>query len=156
VAAAGKTEYPLPLYVNAAIRDPLTHPTANQYESGGATDNVIPIYKAAAPAVDLVAPDIYLAENEKCLKVIDLYTRSDNALFVPEAALTSDKVRYLYSTLAHGGIGFSPFGIDVAGSPDASDSLVPFANEYAVLSPLLPDLAGWAHAGKISALLESD
>ncbi len=35
VAAAGKAEYPLPQYVNAALRDPLTHPAANTYESGG-------------------------------------------------------------------------------------------------------------------------
>lgn len=150
VAAAGKAEYALPLYVNVALRDPLTHPTANQYESGGATDNVIPIYKAAAPAIDLVAPDIYLPEHEKCLTVIDLYTRKDNALFVPEAALTGDKVRYLYSVVAHGGIGFSPFGID----GESSDSLEAFGREYAVLTPLLPLLAD--RAGKVSALLEPD
>src|SRR6202012_1778844 len=102
VAAAGKTEYPLPLYVNAAIRDPLTHPTANNYESGGATDNVIPIYKAAAPAIDLVAPDIYLPENEKNLKVIDLYPRPDNPLLVPELGGSPDKAKYLYTVLAHG------------------------------------------------------
>src|ERR1022692_2855857 len=50
VAAAGKAEYPLPLYVNAALRDPLTQPAASTYESGGATDNVLDIWKAAAPA----------------------------------------------------------------------------------------------------------
>ena len=60
VAAAGKAEYPLPMYTNAALRDPLTNPMANTYESGGPTDNVIPIWKIAAPAIDLVAPDIYL------------------------------------------------------------------------------------------------
>jgi len=158
VAAAGKTEYPLPLYVNVALRDPLTHPAANTYESGGATDNVIPIYKIAAPAIDLVAPDIYLPENDKCLKVIDLYTRPDNSLFVPEAALTGDKVKYLYAVLAHGGIGFSPFGIDDNGgeSPDAPDSVAAFAAEYSILAQLLPELAGWAAQGKISALLEPD
>jgi hypothetical protein len=155
VAAAGKAEYPLPLYVNVALRDPLTHPTANTYESGGATDNVIPIYKIAAPAIDLVAPDIYLSENEKCLRVLDLYTRKDNALFVPEAALTTNKVKYLYSVLAHGGIGFSPFGIDDK-DEEPSDSLVAFANEYALLGSLLPQLAQWAAQGRISALLEPD
>lgn len=158
VAAAGKAEYPLPLYVNVALRDPLTHPTANSYESGGATDNVIPIYKIAAPAIDLVAPDIYLPEDDKCLKVIDLYTRPDNALLVPEAALTGAKVKYLYSVLARGGIGFSPFGIDDNGgeSPNALDSCTAFGNEYALLKPLLPQLARWAAEGKISALLEPD
>ena len=56
VAAAGKAVNPLPLYVNAALRDPITNPKANTYESGGPTDNVIPIWKAAAPAIDLLAP----------------------------------------------------------------------------------------------------
>lgn len=155
VAAAGKSEYQLPLYTNVALRDPLTHPTANRYESGGATDNVIPIYKIAAPAIDLVAPDIYLPENDKCLKVIDLYTRKDNALFIPEAALTGDKVKYLYATLAHGGIGFSPFGIDNT-NEERSDSLVAFANEYLLLKTLLPQVARWGAQGRISALLEPD
>ncbi len=77
VAAAGKAVYPLPMYVNAALRDPLTHPSANTYESGGPTDNVIPIWKVAAPAIDLLAPDIYLSGSEKILKVIDLYDRPD-------------------------------------------------------------------------------
>ena len=59
VAAAGKAEYPLPMYVNAALRDPLSNPRAGTYESGGATDNVLDIWKAAAPAIDILAPDIY-------------------------------------------------------------------------------------------------
>jgi len=48
---------------------------------------VIPIWKAAAPAIDLLAPDIYLTGSERVLKVIDLYDRPDNTLFVPEAGL---------------------------------------------------------------------
>ncbi|MCF0160274.1 MAG: beta-galactosidase, partial [Bacteroidaceae bacterium] len=47
VAAAGKDVNPLPLYTNAALRDPLTNPMANKYESGGPTDNVIIIYRIA-------------------------------------------------------------------------------------------------------------
>ena len=65
VAAAGKKEYPLPMYVNAALRDPF-HPGApGGYASGGPTDNVISIYRAAAPAIDIVAPDIYMKESTK-------------------------------------------------------------------------------------------
>jgi beta-galactosidase GanA len=67
VAAAGKAEYPLPMYVNAALRDPLTNPSATTYESGGPTDNVIPIWKAAAPSINFLAPDIYLSGSEKIL-----------------------------------------------------------------------------------------
>ena len=47
VAAAGKKEYPLPMYANAALRDPLTPGPASTYGSGGPTDNVLGIWKVA-------------------------------------------------------------------------------------------------------------
>ena len=112
VAAAGKKEYPIPMYANAALRDPFTNPTANNYESGGPTDNVIPIWKLAAPALDLLAPDIYLSGNKTILKIIELYNRPDNPLFVPEIRMAEEYAKYLYAIIAEGGIGFSPFGID--------------------------------------------
>ena len=172
IAAAGKAEYPLPLYVNAALRDPLTHPAASTYESGGATDNVIPIWKAAAPAIDLVAPDIYLSGDAQISKVVELYTRPDNPLLVPEAGLTTDKVKILYEVLAQGGIGFSPFGIDDNGrpqknhgaddkdspakTPDNASHLIPFAQEYAILSPLSTQLAQWSFEDRIRSAVEPD
>ena len=49
VAAAGKKEYALPMYVNASLRDPFHPGPPGGYASGGPTDNVISIYQAAAP-----------------------------------------------------------------------------------------------------------
>jgi Domain of unknown function (DUF5597)/Glycosyl hydrolases family 35 len=160
IAAAGKAEYPLPMYVNAALRDPLTHPVATTYESGGATDNVIPIWKVAAPAVDLLAPDIYIDGSEKILKVIDLYDRPDNPLFVPETGSTQDKVKYLYEVIARGGIGFSRFGIDDNGygntEAQMAERLAPFAQEYAMAAPMMRELAKWGFEGKIKAVVERE
>jgi beta-galactosidase GanA len=160
VAAAGKAVNPLPLYVNAALRDPLSNPGANTYESGGATDNVIPIWKAAAPDIDLLAPDIYLAESEKALKVIELYDRADNPLFVPETGSSPEFVRYFYSVLAHGGIGFSPFGIDDNGSGETKEEtetrLASIAREYEMAEPMMRELARWSFEGKIKAVVERD
>lgn len=160
VAAAGKAVYPLPMYANAALRDPLTNPPATNYESGGPTDNVIPIWKVAAPAIDLVAPDIYLSGSERILKVLDLYDRPDNALFVPEAGLSADKARYLYDVIAHGGIGFSPFGIDDNGrskmEPGLKKELTPFAEDYEVLSPMMREIAKWTFEKKIKAATERE
>lgn len=160
VAAAGKAEYPLPLYVNVALRDPLTNPQATHYESGGATDNVIPIWKVAAPSINLLAPDIYLSGSERILKVIDLYTRADNTLFVPEAGLIADNAKYFYDVLAHGGIGFSPFGIDDNGDSSndehLAESLAPFADEYAMAAPMMRELAQWAFDDKIKAVVEHE
>ena len=160
VAAAGKAEYPLPMYVNAALRDPLTNPMANTYESGGPTDNVIPIWKIAAPDIDILAPDIYLSGTEKIMKVIGLYDRPDNALFVPEAASSTDKAKYLYEVIARGGIGFSPFGIDDNGrgatAEEMAARLKPFGQEYAAITPMMRDLAQWGFDGSIKAVIEGD
>jgi len=160
VAAAGKKEYPLPMYVNAALRDPLTNPMANSYESGGPTDNVFPIWKAAAPAIDLLAPDIYLPGYERVMKVIILYDRPGNPLFVPEAALIPVNAKYLFEVIARGGIGFSPFGIDDNGrgetAAETTARLAPFGQEYAALAPMMRELAGWAFEGKIKAVVEGD
>jgi hypothetical protein len=160
VTAAGKAEYPLPMYVNTALRDPLTNPMANTYESGGPTDNVIPIWKAAAPAIDILAPDIYLSGTEKIRKVIDLYDRADNTLFVPEAAFSPEKVKYLYEVIARGGIGFSPFGIDDNGrgssTKEISKRLHPFGREYEAIAPMMRDMAEWASEGNIKAVIEGD
>lgn len=160
VAAAGKKEYPLPMYVNAALRDPLTNPSANNYESGGPTDNVIPIWKVGAPAIDLLAPDIYLSGSDRILKVLDLYSRRDNPLFVPEVGLSLERAKYLYEVIARGGIGFSPFGIDdnSASETDGKTTglLAPFAQEYAVMNPMMRELAQWGFENKIKSVVERE
>jgi beta-galactosidase GanA len=160
IAAAGKAEYPLPLYVNAALRDPLSNPPATSYESGGPTDNVILIWKIAAPAIDLLAPDIYLSESEKIMKVLELYDRPDNTLFVPEVGEGLEKPKYLYEVIARGGIGFSPFGIDSNGEPESEkemqDRLSPITKEYAMANTMMKELAKWSFEGKIKAAIERE
>ena len=160
VAAAGKAVNSLPLYVNAALRDPISNPSANNYESGGPTDNVIPIWKVAAPSIDLLAPDIYMPENEKALKVIELYDRSDNPLFVPEIGSGEEYTRYFYPVLAHGGIGFSPFGIDDngmgEGKAETETRLASISQEYAMADPMMRELAKWSFEGKIRSVAERE
>lgn len=162
VAAAGKAEYPLPLYVNVALRDPLTHPPAGSYESGGATDNVLGIWKAAAPAVDVLAPDIYLNDTVRYMKVLDLYGRPDNALFVPETIGSAAGTRYCYAALARGAIGWSPFGVDhpnqAAGTATPMQPgdapLDPIAINCRVLNPMMREIAQWGLEGRLHAAVE--
>ena len=160
VAAAGKAVNPLPLYVNAALRDPISNPSASTYESGGATDNVIPIWKVAAPAIDLLAPDIYLSGTDTVLKVIELYNRPDNTLFVPETGSSAEYTKYLYEVLARGGIGFSPFGIDDngqgEGEAEIAARLAPLSQEYAMAGPMMRELAKWGFEGKIKDVVERE
>lgn len=147
VAAAGKAVNPLPLFVNVALRSPFGNPMANSYESGGATDNVICIYKAAAPHIDFCAPDIYQEGDANYMESIRLYTRPDNCLMVPESGW---KPKYLYEVLARG-IGFAPFGVD--NGIDLGGSL---AEDYALLSPVADKLAIWRSEGRLFTAYESE
>ena len=150
VAAAGKAVNPLPLYVNVALRDPLTNPMATEYESGGPTDNVISIWKVAAPHIDLLAPDIYLQGDEKVLKVIDLYARPDNALMVPE---TGRAEKYLYKVIEKG-FCFAPFGVDARWGKQEMKN--PLADEYKLLVPMSRELAKWSFEGSIRSVVEPE
>ena len=158
VAAAGKAEYPLPFYCNAALRDPLTQPAASSYESGGPTDNVLDIWKAAAPAIDVLAPDIYMDDSAHYLKVMELYSRPDNALFIPETIGSPTGTRYCYAALARGAIGWSPFGIDTPHrtfEPTPGDpALNPIAINCRVLNPMMREIAQLAFEGRLHAAIE--
>ena len=162
VAAAGKAEYPLPLYVNAALRDPLTPGPANTYESGGPTDNVLWIWKVAAPAIDLLAPDIYQNDSARYRKVLELYSRPDNALFVPETRGSAQSARMCFTALGHGSIGWSPFGLDctkyanqpLGASRLTEESLAQVALNYKILGPIMREVARLNFAGKLQAVAE--
>jgi len=79
VAESGKAQYQLPMYVNAALIRPGYLP--GQYPSAGPLPHLIDIWRAAAPQVDFLAPDIYFPNvAEWCVK----YHRSGNPLFIPE------------------------------------------------------------------------
>ena len=162
VAAAGKSVYPLPLYANAALRDPLKASRPPAYESGGPTDNVIPIWKAAAPSVDLLAPDIYMENSDQYLKVLDLYHRPDNALFVPETGNRPEFARYFFAALGHQTLGFSPFGIDYTHYSNAplgatrinEETLAAFALNYELVGPMQQEIARLNFEGKLQAVAE--
>jgi len=116
VAAAGKAIKPLPLYVNAALPNhPGVWQDPNTYSSGGPLPQVLDVWKAAAPHIDVLAPDIYNPDHKDYLGFLDLYGRSDNALFVPETGNAKHFARYFFPAVGRGAIGFSPFGMDETG-----------------------------------------
>lgn len=154
VAAAGKQAYPLPMYVNAWLINPGDE-RAGRWPSGGPTEHVLDIWKAAVPHIDLLAPDIYLPKYfETCAN----YTRPDNPLFVPEVGFTAHNAANGFLTFAEfNGLGFSPFGIDDAlrdGSltRDAAE----LEDTYRVLQPLLPLIIQNQYQGKLHAIVQDE
>ncbi|MBO9528063.1 MAG: beta-galactosidase, partial [Sphingobium yanoikuyae] len=74
LAKAGKAIKPLPMYVNASLTDPYKPVDPMTVSSGGPQGDVIDIWKAAAPSLDLAAPDIYDRGSRNVFKHLDLYT----------------------------------------------------------------------------------
>lgn len=129
VAAAGKQEYPMPMFVNAALIRPGYRP--GQYPSAGPLPHLFDVWKAAAPEIDLLSPDIYFANfKEWC----DRYPRPDNPLFVPEVANNQSVANAFYIVAQHNALGYSPFAIESLDDPEHNQ----VARGYAVLRQLEP------------------
>lgn len=118
VAEAGQRRYPLPMYMNAQL--PAPHERAGEYPSGGPYPFCQPIYRAAAPAIDFYAPDIYWPDFERWVR---RYRRAGNPAFVPESRPGPAPYNALYVFGQARGFGFSPFAVDslrVKARPDSS------------------------------------
>jgi beta-galactosidase GanA len=162
VAEAGKAVYPLPMYANAALRGPFNPGQPGQYASGGPTDNVLDIWKAAGPHIDLLAPDIYMPEYTMYTTVLDRYARPDNALFVAETGNRTEYARYLFPTLGHDGIGWSAFGIDytrysnypLGAKTVDEEALAPFALGFKLVGLGMREFAKASSEGKLHGVAE--
>ena len=166
IAKAGRAVHDLPMYVNNALRDSSTpvEPWKNNFSSGGPTFDAIDIYKAAAPHIDIAAPDIYSQDSAKMTATLDLFQRADNALMVPEMGNAAEYARYVYLILGRGALGVAPFGIDYTdysnfpmGSKVTGKPMVePFAKIYAVFGSMQRQWAKWASEGRTYGLAEGD
>ena len=166
IAKAGRAVYDLPLYVNNALRDPLEPiaPWKGNFASGGPTYDVIDIYKAAAPHIDIVGPDIYHPEWAKVRAHLEKFQRPDNALWVPELGNSETYARYVYLVLGRGSIGVAPFGIDYfdyanfpLGAKRSDKAMVePFAKVYAAFAPMQRQWARWAFEGRTYGVAEGE
>jgi hypothetical protein len=108
VAAAGKREYSLPMLVNAALVRPGYRP--GQYPSGGPLPHLMEVWRAGAPSLDMLCPDIYFPNfMEWCKR----YVRNNNPLFIPEMAPSMRApANLVYAIAHHGAIGGGPFAIE--------------------------------------------
>jgi hypothetical protein len=112
ITAAGKAEYPLPMYANAALIRPNYEP--GQYNSGGPLPHSMDVWRAGAPSLDFLSPDIYFNEF---VHWAGEYTRRDNPLFIPEAqGGVTGATNVLYAVGPEKAIGFSAFGVDDQGN----------------------------------------
>ncbi|HEY4368780.1 MAG TPA: DUF5597 domain-containing protein [Steroidobacteraceae bacterium] len=144
LAVAGKAAYSLPMYINAALNR--TGKTPGEYPSGGPLPHLLDAWKAGAPSIDLLAPDIYFPNF---VDLAQRFRRPDNALFIPEAnnadkAAVPANAFYAFGKLD--AIGFGPFAIESIGELQPN----PLAEAYAILKQLSPAILAAQGTGRMS------
>jgi beta-galactosidase GanA len=142
VAAAGKAEYPLPMYVNAALVRPGASP--GQYPSAGPLPHLFAIWRAGAPMIDMLSPDIYFPNFVEWVRK---YAVPGNPLFIPEANRAGQEeapANALFAVGALDAVGFSPFSIDSI-SPEGQA----LGQAYAMIGSMAPLIAQAQQRGTI-------
>lgn len=126
VAENGKAEYPLPMYCNFWLNYNGDHSEnawpahaggggfPGDYPSGGGVSNVLDVWKAFAPHIDFISPDIYLNDYDTVCRT---YRHRNQPLFIPEQRRDEYGARRLWRAIgAHQALGVAPFGIDSLGN----------------------------------------
>ncbi|BCM93509.1 hypothetical protein IAD21_05400 [Abditibacteriota bacterium] len=143
VAQAGKKAYDIPLYANCWMPQPRPNPgKPGNYPSGGPILTVLDIWKAGAPSIDMLSPDLYGGDFKD---EAHFFHRSDNPLFIPETNTSEGPGTYAFAQ--EDAIGFSPFGIDNRGNITA--------REYALLRQLVPVITKYQGSGKMTGLYKT-
>ena len=154
VATAGKAAYDLPLYINVWPREQpgLLRPGLSS-PSGGAVSWLLPMWKALAPAIDVIGPDNYDTNVAPYMEIAKAYDRPDNPLLIPETGGSIAHARHMFLALARPrAIGVSKFGLDA----DFALKSEPVAVNYRLLREAAPFLLPLRDAGKVQAAVEED
>jgi hypothetical protein len=145
VAAAGKAEHPLPMYANAWL---VAHDgqEPGKYPSGGPVARMMDVWRAAAPHIDYLAPDIYRPDFSFVCRE---YTQSGNPLMIPEARRDDRAAANAWYAFAeHDAICFAPFAIDDL-QPDH-----PLGKTYELLEGMIPILGECHGRGRMAGFLQ--
>ena len=134
ITEAGKQEYDLPTFVNAWIVQPEDTRPGN-YPSGGPQAQNHDIWRAAAPHIDILSPDIYLNDFPQQLA---LYARCGNPVFIPESRSGQNgAANAAYAIGAEGAIGYSPFGFERNCDDDANATFRSFYQKMGRITPMV-------------------
>lgn len=130
VVEAGKAEYPIPMFVNAWLKQ-REHSWPGTYPGGGPLPHVFDIWHAAGPSIDILAPDLYRPDFAYIAKQ---FTRQGNPLLIPETGSGAQgAANVIYAVGQINALGFSPFAIErrILAGDELSQS-------YKMLSQLMP------------------
>ncbi|MCX6320647.1 MAG: DUF5597 domain-containing protein [Bacteroidia bacterium] len=146
-ASTAKAEYSIPMFVNAWLVQP-EDKRPGDYPSGGPQAHVLDLWRAGAPNIDLLCPDIHLPD---CVGISAIYTRNNNTLFVPESSAGEHGAGNAFFVVGKPkGVGYSPFGIERIIANNEKD---PIITAYKILASLAPVILEAQSNGTITSVL---
>ena len=155
VAEAGKAEYPLPMYVNAAlsrtssIADAVKTGRRGSFAIGGPMADLMDVWRAGGPRIDMLSPDAY--SDRDFTAWCEKYSRSGNPLFIPENMGGADgAARVLYIFGRHDAIGWTIMGLEDPRIPHPDNDLI---GSFDLISQMAPLIAEHQGNGTMSAVL---
>jgi len=162
IAAAGKREFDIPCYINVWINYPPTQLPQRQldipgigYPSGGAVQKLVWLWRAIAPSIDMIGPDLYVDDPQFYRETMAIYRRADNPLWIPETGRDDRFGKFLFYALGADAIGFSPFGVDQTGWNILGDTpWKAHKDNFALLGPMSREIAQWEFDGKLKTAVE--
>ncbi|MGB7744288.1 MAG: DUF5597 domain-containing protein, partial [Terracidiphilus sp.] len=162
IAAAGKREFNIPCYMNVWIDAPAAELPQRQldtpgiaYPSGGAVQKMIWLWRAVAPSIDMIGPDLYTTNSPFYRETMATYRRPDNPLWIPETGRDDNFGKFFFYALGAGAIGFSPFGVDETGWNILGDT--PWKSHsanFALVGPMSREIAQAEFDGKLKTAVE--
>jgi Domain of unknown function (DUF5597)/Glycosyl hydrolases family 35 len=162
IAAAGKREFDIPCYINVWLDYPAAELPQRQldtpgiaYPSGGAVQKMIWLWRALAPSIDMIGPDIYTNDSPLYRQVLATYRRPDNPLWIPETGRDDSFAKFFFYALGDDAIGFSPFGVDQTGWNILGDQ--PWKRQsynFELIGPMSSEIAQLEFDGKVKTAVE--
>jgi hypothetical protein len=162
IAAAGKAVFGIPCSINVWVAYPPAALAQRQldqpgigYPSGGAVQKMLGLWKALAPSIDVIGPDIYGDGRTFVDSLLQTYARADNALMIPEIGRSDNFSKVFYKALGHGAIGFAPFGIDRTGWNILGDEKwTGHPRNFQLFAPMSREIAQLEFDGKVKTAVE--
>ena len=166
VAQAGKTTYLLPMYLNVWMGGAGTNDRfydfdrpGDSYPSGGGQSHTLDLWKTAAPALDLIAPDIYHRSAVIYRLILSRYARPDNPLLIVETGRGMEFARYCFMAIGeYSALGFAQFGvgIDMPAIGDFGPRFADMAANFRLLGNAAPVIAELQGTKKLQSAIEEE
>ncbi len=160
IARAGKEIYDLVMFTNVMVGEQGVEEAGFSYNAGAAVGRVLDIWKAGAPFLDMLCPDIYNHAKRDYTRIAARYAREDNALFIPESATggEANAMNAMRAFADYGCIGLCAFGAERALTDDdtLSDESRKMMFTMRAIRNLAPLLIKYRGTGRVHALLQDE